>query len=363
MTVWTLAYRALVRPVLFRWDAEDAHLWAMARLASARGSLDTVEALLGPPDDSLSVSVAGLRFRSPIGLAAGLDKHGEAPHAWPALGFGFYELGTITPRPQEGNPRPRVFRLVDDAALINRFGFNSLGAASVAAHLRGQSRRAGVPQGINVGKNRDTPPEAAAADHRAVIDLLGPFADYFVVNVSSPNTAGLRALQSPERIEALVRDAVDAARGVPVFVKLAPDWDTPEDLDATARAVVNGGAAGLIVSNTTLSREGVESSSQAGETGGLSGRPLKDRALAALVRVRAAIGPSVPIIGVGGIESAEDAWARLEAGASLVQVYTALVYQGPGLAHALNAGLAARCAREGLTSIADLTRRWGSRTA
>jgi len=363
VTVWTSAYRALVRPALFRWDAEEAHLWAMAQLAASRGRLEVLEALLGAPDERLSVRVAGLHFQSPVGLAAGLDKHGEAPHAWPALGFGFYELGTITPRPQAGNPRPRVFRLVEDAALINRFGFNSVGAAGVAAHLRGRPRRFGVPQGINVGKNRDTPAQEAAADHRAVIEALGAFADYFVVNVSSPNTAGLRALQSPERIEALVRDAVDAARGVPMFVKLAPDWDTPEDLDATARAVVNGGAAGLIVSNTTLSREGVESSPQAGETGGLSGRPLKDRALAALVRVRAAIGPSIPIVGVGGIESAEDAWARLEAGASLVQVYTALVYQGPGLAHALNAGLAARCTREGLAGIADLTRRWGSQTA
>jgi len=363
VTVWTTAYRALLRPMLFRWDAEEAHLWAMAQLAGARGRLDVVEALLGAPDERLAVTVAGLRFRSPVGLAAGLDKHGEAPHAWPALGFGFYELGTITPRPQAGNARPRVFRLVEDAALVNRFGFNSVGAAAVAAHLRGRTRRATVPQGINVGKNRDTPPEEAAADHRAVIEALGPFADYFVVNVSSPNTAGLRALQSPDRIEALVRDAVGAAQGLPVFVKLAPDWDTPEDLDETARAVVHGGAAGVIVSNTTLSREGVEASPLASETGGLSGRPLKRRALAALVRVRAAVGAHLPLIGVGGIESVEDVWARLAAGASLVQVYTALVYQGPGLPHALNTGLAARCALEGLTGVADLSQRWGSRTA
>ncbi len=353
MSLLTLVYRVCVRPSLFRQDPEDAHVRTMARLASLRAGLGPLEAVLAPPDERLECRIGRLRFRSPIGLAAGLDKHGEAGAAWPALGFGFYELGTITPRPQPGNDRPRVFRLPADSALINRFGFNSVGADAVAAHLRGARRHPEVPQGINVGKNRDTPAEEAARDHRAVIERLGDFADYFVVNVSSPNTAGLRALQTPHLIEALVRDAVDAAAGVPVFVKVAPDWASDDDLGLTGRAIVAGGAVGLIATNTTLSRDNLTTPTS--ETGGLSGRPLRDRAHEALVRLRAAVGPAVPLIGVGGISTVEDAWRRLAAGASLVQVYTALVYEGPGLPSALNRGLSRRLADAGMQSVAELT--------
>jgi len=353
LSLLTLAYRGCIRPGLFRRDPEDAHVRTMARLAGLRTGLDALEAVLAPPDDRLQCRLGPLRFRSPIGLAAGLDKHGEAGAAWPALGFGFYELGTITPRPQPGNDRPRVFRLPADGALINRFGFNSEGAEAVAAHLRASRRHPEVPQGINVGKNRDTPAEEAARDHRAVIERLGAFADYFVVNVSSPNTAGLRALQTPHLIEALVRDAVDAAAGVPVFVKVAPDWASDDDLGLTGRAIVAGGAFGLIATNTTLSRDNLTTPTS--EAGGLSGRPLRDRAHAALVRLRAAVGPAVPLVGVGGITTVEDAWRRLAAGASLVQVYTALVYEGPGLPAALNRGLSRRLAETGLQNVAELT--------
>jgi dihydroorotate dehydrogenase len=346
-------YERLVRPRLFRSDPEDAHEQTMARLARWRLGGPLVEAFLAADDDRLAVELGPLRFRNPVGLAAGLDKHADAPHAWPWLGFGFYELGTVTPRPQPGNPRPRLFRLVEDEAIINRFGFNGPGADAVAAHLaRAPERRADVPRGLNVGKNKDTAPENAAADHRACIERLRPFADYLVINVSSPNTPGLRLLQQPAFIRALVADAVDAARGVPLFVKIAPDWETPDALAETVGAIVEGGAFGIVATNTTLGREGLHGAID--EAGGLSGRPLTERANAVTRTIRRLVGPELPLIGVGGIMDTDDAAERLLAGADVVQIYTGLIYRGPTLPWAINHGLPEALMRQGFESLAGL---------
>jgi len=347
-------YAALIRPHFFRMDAEAAHEAVMERLAGWRWGGAIAEACLAPHDERLTVRLGPLLFRNPIGLAAGLDKHGEAGHVWPWLGFGAYEIGTITPRPQPGNPRPRLFRLPADAALINRFGFNSPGVEAVLRTLErtAADRRPDVPRGLNVGKNKETPAEAAAEDHRACIERLRPFADYFVVNVSSPNTPGLRALQQPAFIRALVADAVDAAAGCPVFVKIAPDWETDTALEETATAIVEGGAFGLVATNTTLTRTGL--SAPCDEAGGLSGRPLKARALAVLRRIRARVGPALPVIGVGGIETGDDAFERLSAGADVVQIYTAFIYGGPLTPRRLCGHLGERLADAGFEDLATL---------
>ncbi len=350
MSLW---YERIVRPRLFAADPEDAHEQTMAQLARWRFGGPLVEAVLSRDDDRLAVTLGPLRFRNPIGLAAGLDKHGDAPQAWPWLGFGFYELGTVTPRPQPGNPRPRLFRLVEDEGIINRFGFNGPGVDAVARHLeRAPERRADVPRGLNVGKNKDTPPENAAADHRVCIERLRPFADYLVINVSSPNTPGLRLLQQPAFIQALVADAVDAARGVPVFVKIAPDWETPDALAETVGAIVAGGAFGIVATNTTLGREGLRRSID--EAGGLSGRPLTKRALEVMRTIRRLVGPDLPLIGVGGILDAEDAAERLLAGADVVQLYSGLIYRGPTLPCEINRELPEVIGARGFETLAAL---------
>jgi dihydroorotate dehydrogenase len=350
-------YAALVRPHFFRMDAEAAHDAVLAHLSGWRTGGGLAEALLAVSDDRLTVRLGPLVFRNPVGLAAGLDKHGTAAHVWPWLGFGACEIGTITPRPQPGNPRPRLFRLTADAALINRFGFNSPGVEAVARTLEGmdEGRRSDVPRGLNVGKNKDTPPEAAAEDHRFCIERLRPFADYFVVNVSSPNTPGLRTLQQPAFIRALVADAVAAAGDCPVFVKIAPDWSPETALDETVAAIVEGGAFGLVATNTTLAREGLSAPSD--EAGGLSGRPLRTRALEVMQRIRRCVGPALPLIGVGGIESGDDAYERLAAGADLVQIYTAFVYGGPTTPRRLCRRLVERLVEDGVEDVAALRAR------
>lgn len=337
-----MIWERLFRPFFFAKDAEEAHERVIGALSRWTVGGEVASALLNVEDERLQVRLGPLTFRNPVGLAAGLDKHGTAAQVWPWLGFGFSEIGTVTPRPQPGNPRPRLFRLPADAAIINRMGFNGPGAEAVARHLARaeRSRRADAPRGLNVGKNKDTPPEETAADHRACIERLRPFADYFVINVSSPNTPGLRALQQPAFLEALVADAVQAARGTPVFVKIAPDWAHEEDLVASLGALVNGGAFGLVATNTTLARDALRSDpALVAEAGGLSGAPLKSRALDVLRTVRRHVGPDLPVIGAGGISTAADALERLAAGADLVQIYTAFVYRGPLLPMALNRGL------------------------
>jgi len=334
---------ALARPLFFRLDPERAHGLTIAGLKALPGAA----ARFNP---RLASSVAGLRFPSPVGLAAGFDKHGEAFGALLRLGFGFVEVGTITPEPQPGNPRPRLFRLVEDRAVINRFGFNSHGQTAAIPRLRDRNRRHGVV-GINLGANKDSPDRVA--DYATGVRRMAPHADYLTINISSPNTPGLRQLQD----EAALRDllaAVRAARplgGPPVFLKVAPDLgeDEPRQI---VRAAIDHGIDGLIVSNTTVSRPPLRST-QAGETGGLSGAPLRSLALDALRRFRVETGGGLPLIGVGGIGSADDAWARIRAGASLVQLYSALVYEGPGLARRIASGLVRHLDRVGFANIAE----------
>ena len=343
-------YRA-VRPLLFALDPERAHELA--------GALLTVWTKLparpGHRDGALSRTVFGVHFPSPVGLAAGMDKGKALVPAWFRMGFGFVEIGTITPRPQPGNERPRLFRLPAKDALINRMGFNNDGAEEVAARLARLGPQPG-PVGINLGRNRATPNDRAADDYLSAFRTLAPRADYVAVNVSSPNTPDLRALQSAEELGRLVetvareRDALAATSGrrLPLLVKLSPD--EPDDaLDAMAEAAVTAGADGFIATNTTVSRDGVEQHSRAGEAGGLSGTPLRSRAERTCARLHLRTGGSVPVVGVGGIASAEDAYRRIRAGASLIQIYTALVYQGPSLPRRLERGLAKLLERDGLT--------------
>jgi dihydroorotate dehydrogenase len=348
-----MLYRRLARRVLFAMDPENAHTRTMRLLGVGSPLLAPVARLLSVRDPRLATTVLDLAFPNPVGLAAGLDKNAEAVAAWARLGAGFVEVGTVTPRPQPGNPRPRVFRLVEDRALVNRMGFNSAGAGTVARHLR-RAHRA-VPIGINVGKNRDTPNEGAAEDYRRAIETLRPVADYFVVNVSSPNTPGLRDLQRPDSIQRLVGIAVAAAGGSgprrPVLVKVSPDLSDGE-LDDAVAAIVEGGADGIVATNTTIARVGLHSS-RAGEAGGLSGVPLRWRANDVCRRIYRRTAGRVPIVGVGGIFTAEDAYERVRSGATLVQVYTALVYDGPGVFRRISRGLARLLERDRLSHISE----------
>lgn len=336
-----MLYR-LAAPALFALDPERAHRLTIAALR--------VAPRLPPPKPGvLATEVAGIAFPNPVGLAAGFDKDAEVPDAALGLGFGFVEVGSITPRPQAGNPKPRLFRLSADRAVINRMGFNNGGAEAAVARLRTRERRGVL--GINVGANKDSADRIA--DYLTGIATFAPFADYLTVNVSSPNTPGLRDLQSEGELAALL-SAIAGARTAetpPVFLKVAPDL-ADGDHERIVRAAIDHGIAGLIVSNTTITRPPLHSA-HAGEAGGLSGVPLRDLALAQLRRFRAVAGRDLPLIGVGGIASAEDAWARIRAGASLVQVYSALVYEGPGLARRIVDGMERCLKRDGFTSIAD----------
>ncbi len=340
---------SLLRPALFRLPAETAHSLTIAALRLG-GHEER-----GAPEPRLCQRVAGITFPNPVGMAAGFDKNAEVPGALIGLGFGFVEVGTITPRPQSGNPRPRLFRLAEDRAVINRMGFNNDGADAVAARLearRGKSAVVGpAVVGINIGANKDSPDRIA--DYARMTRIMAPLATYLSVNVSSPNTPGLRALQDKGALDALL-DAVIEARGTsttPIFLKLAPDL-TASDVDAICKVAHDKRLDALIISNTTVTRPPLRSA-HAGETGGLSGEPLRAIALERLRDFRKASGGTIPLIGVGGIASAEDAWARIKAGASLVQLYSALVYEGPGLARRIARGLAEKVREEGFCSIAE----------
>ena len=335
---------ALLRPALFLLDAERAHQVSLAGLKAL--PLRAPASVTGP----LASEVAGLRFANPLGMAAGYDKDGEVPDALLGLGFGFAEVGSITPLAQAGNPRPRLFRLIEDRAVINRMGFNNHGADAAVARLAARLGRPGIV-GINLGANKDS--SDRIADYATMTQLMAPLASYLAVNVSSPNTPGLRALQDEGALAALL-DAVLAARGPsgpPVFLKVAPDL-APADIDAIARIALDTGLGALIVSNTTVSRPPLRSR-HAGEAGGLSGAPLRDLAQQRLRDFRIATGGAIPLIGVGGIASADDAWARIRAGASLVQLYSAMVYHGPGIARTVNRGLERLMRRDGFASIAE----------
>jgi len=331
---------ALSRPLIFRLDAEAAHRAVMARAAAVGpAGLGLLRALAGAPAGP-PLRVAGIQLRGPVGLAAGLDKDGEAIPVWDALGFGFIEVGTVTPRPQAGNPQPRLFRLVNERAIINRMGFNNHGLPALVPRLRAlreQGRWPAAPVGANIGKNKDTPNDDADADYVACATALRGLADWFTVNVSSPNTPGLRALQEPGRLGALLERTVAAARDTPVLLKLAPDLEA----DALAEAVdvaVRAGCAGVVATNTTLSRPG--ETARCPEAGGLSGAPLWPLAFERIGQAVDAAAGRVPVIGVGGVSSAAQARALLERGCAAVQVYTGFIYEGPGLPGRLHRALA-----------------------
>ena len=333
----------LARPALFALDPERAHRLTVRALTLAPRMRP---AQTGP----LAIDVAGLTFPNPLGMAAGFDKDAEVPDQLLGLGFGFAEVGSITPRPQTGNPRPRLFRLVEDRAVINRMGFNNAGAEVARDRLQRRSRRPGIV-GINVGANKDS--EDRIADYVTMTRIMAPLASYLAVNISSPNTPGLRALQDESALAGLL-DAVIEARGPsgpPVFLKVAPDLE-PADIDAITRIAIERQLGALIVSNTTISRPQL-ASPHAGEAGGLSGAPLRDLAQQRLRDFRTATGGSIPLVGVGGIASAEDAWARIRAGASLVQLYSAMVFGGPGLPRRILRGLEELMRLDGFASIAE----------
>jgi len=341
----------ILRALLFRFDPERIHKLATALLRLA--GRPAVRRLRPRPPPALAVRCLGLEFESPLGLAAGFDKGEGVAAGISALGFGHVEVGTITPRPQPGNPRPRLFRLPAHRALVNRMGFNNQGAEACGARLAalGGPER-GYVLGVNIGKNKDTPNERAADDYLACIDRLGPLADYLVVNLSSPNTPGLRALQEREPLERLLSACVARARPLrrPLLVKLAPDL-SPEALDEAVDVAIAVGASGVVATNTTVARPGeVASDPRAGEAGGLSGAPLAPLALAALRRCYTRARGRIPIVGVGGVMSGEDLYARMRAGASLVQVYTGFIYGGPLFARRALADLAACLRRDGFAS-------------
>jgi len=337
-----MALYPLVRPLAFMLDAESAHRATIAALKLIPKRK--------PPDvpQSLQSTVVGLSFPSPVGLAAGFDKDAEVPEHLLGLGFGFVEVGTLTPRPQPGNSRPRLFRLPEDRAVINRLGFNNRGQAAAFARL--QRCGHGVI-GVNIGANKDSADRIA--DYAGGVASMAPVARYLTINISSPNTPGLRGLQDQGALEELLAAVREArpAKHPPVFLKVAPDLDDG-DAERIVRAAVDHAIDGLIVANTTVSRPPLKSRHSA-EPGGLSGEPLKPLALEALRKFRSASGGEIPLMGVGGIASADDAWERIRAGASLVQLYTAMVYQGPGIARRIALGLAHRLEREGFASIAD----------
>jgi dihydroorotate dehydrogenase len=336
---------AALRPILQRIDPERAHRLTIRALAAGLVPADP-----GPDDPILATRVFGLPFPNPIGLAAGFDKDAEVPDAMLRLGFGFVEVGTITPMPQAGNPRPRVFRLPKSGAVINRLGFNNGGLATAAGRLSLRKRHGIV--GANIGKNKDQ--TDAVADYAAGAAVMAPLAEYLVVNVSSPNTPGLRALQGREPLAALLAGVIGArgANRTPILLKVAPDLSDDDQADIAAVALESG-IDGLIVSNTTLARPAGLDPALSREAGGLSGAPLFDRSTALVATFRRLTQGRLPIVGVGGVRSGADAYAKIRAGAALVQLYTGLVYGGPGLIGAIKRDLAARLRADGFRSVEE----------
>jgi dihydroorotate dehydrogenase len=343
----------LARPLIHALDAETAHQMTVKAL----------KAMPAPPqqpnDPCLAVEAFGLRFANPVGLAAGFDKHAEVPDKAMALGFGFVEVGGVTPLPQPGNARPRVFRLPQDQAVINRYGLNSDGADVVRRRLAARKRRGGIV-GVNIGANKDSADRTA--DYVTLVQQLGPVVDYLSVNVSSPNTPGLRNLQARATLDDLlarVVEARDALYGhpVPLLLKIAPDV-TEHDLDDIVAVARERRIEGMIVANTTIARPAwLKDQTLAQETGGLSGKPVFAPSTRVLAQTFQRVDGQFPLIGVGGIDSPEAALTKIEAGATLIQFYSAMVFKGPGLARSIAQGLAAICKREGLSSVSTLTGR------
>lgn len=330
---------ALARPFLLRLDAEAAHDLTMNLLARGQGT--PLQWAWSQPMVSDAIELAGLRFPNRVGMAAGLDKNARCIDALSAMGFGFVEVGTVTPKPQPGNPQPRMFRLPQARALINRLGFNNQGLEAFIANVRqSKCRASGNPMllGLNIGKNAATAIEDATSDYLIALEGVYPHADYVTVNISSPNTKNLRALQTDEALDGLLGDiaarreelAAQQGRRVPVFVKIAPDLDA-DQVAVIAAILQRHGMDGVIATNTTIRREAVQGMPHAEETGGLSGAPVREASNQVIRQLRAALGPAFPIIGVGGIMSAEDAVEKIRAGADVVQIYSGLIYEGPAL--------------------------------
>jgi dihydroorotate dehydrogenase len=338
-----MSFYPFIRPFVFALGAEAAH---RATIAAVK-FLPLHSAHL---PESLKSTVAGVEFPSPVGLAAGFDKDAEIAAEMLTLGFGFVEVGTLTPRPQAGNPKPRLFRLTEDRAVINRMGFNNRGQADAFMRLEACSR-AGGPVGVNIGANKDSPD--MVGDYVAGVKAMSSVADYLTVNISSPNTPGLRALQNHGALDTLLSAIAGArsASGPPVFLKVAPDLEAG-DPERILRSAVDNRIDAIIISNTTVSRPALKSE-LAREQGGLSGQPLKPLALDTLRRFRSASGGQLPLIGCGGIATADDAWERICAGASLVQLYTAMIYEGPHVARHIATGLAQKLERSAFGSIAE----------
>jgi dihydroorotate dehydrogenase len=368
-------YNRWVGPLLSRDDGADAEQLSVLTLAAlgqaslrrrwplVSGSLAGLGAELQRSDPRLEQTLFGCRFTNPVGLAAGFDKNGVAAAIWHLFGFGFAELGTITWQAQAGNPRPRLFRLAAERAALNRMGFNNLGAEAVRRTLERQNmpppgQRPAI-LGLNLGKSRSASLELAPDDYASSLELLAPLADYAVINVSSPNTPGLRELQEEAQLRRLVERLRRLPACPPLLVKIAPDLED-DAIDSIARIAYEEGLAGVIAVNTSLNRLGLEQRrlSQTGRTlaeeqGGLSGAPLRARAVEVIRRLRATAGPSLPLIGVGGIDSPESAWERITAGASLVQIYTGWIYRGPALVPALLEGVATQLDRHGFRQIGE----------
>jgi dihydroorotate dehydrogenase len=353
-------YRLLFAQVLRRFDAETVHhltIRALRVLSLAPVVKRRLYQRLAPRDEALRVQAFGVHFPSPFGLAAGFDKDAGCVEALAAFGFGHVEVGTITAHAQPGNPRPRLFRLVSDRAIVNRMGFNNRGAVQAARRLR-RPRSVPVVVGVNIGKTKVIPEELAVRDYVASARRLAPLADYLVVNVSSPNTPGLRNLQAVELLGPLLEEVRRVAGRTPLLVKIAPDL-ADEDIDAVADLAVELGLAGVIATNTTVGREGLSKDPGAAEAGGLSGRPLKGRSLEVLRRLRARTGDRLTLVSVGGVESVDDVWERLLAGATLVQGYTAMIYEGPLWAWRINRGLSRRLRLHGYSSVREVVGRVG----
>jgi dihydroorotate dehydrogenase len=331
----------IVRPLAFSLGAEAAHRATIAALKLAPKGR--------PPEfaPSLRTNVAGIDFSSPVGLAAGFDKDGEVPEQMLGLGFGFVEIGTITPKPQPGNPKPRLFRLIEDQAVINRMGFNNGGQQAAFDRLNHANR--GVV-GVNVGANKDSVDRIA--DYAVGVRRMSAVASYITINISSPNTPGLRGLQDEGALNELLAAVEEVRTEKPIFLKVAPDL-AEGDPERIVRAALDHHLDGIIVANTTVTRPPLKSR-HAKEQGGLSGAPLKSLALDALRKFRSATGGEIPLIGVGGISNANDAWERIRAGASLIQLYSAMVYEGPGIARRIADGLAQMLERDGYSSISEV---------
>ncbi|MBO7745560.1 quinone-dependent dihydroorotate dehydrogenase [Paenibacillus sp. MWE-103] len=358
-----MLYTKIAKPYFFRMDAEKAHHMVIDGLHTARrvpGVPAVMRAMYGVAEaKELETSLFGLRFPHPVGLAAGLDKNAKAVDMFANIGFGFAEVGTVTPKGQAGNEQPRLFRLPSDEALVNRMGFNNDGAAAMAERL-GRLGRHRIPIAVNIGKNKTTPNELAHEDYRACLRQLYTYGDFFVVNISSPNTPDLRALQHGDELKLLLsavmeesgaQAAKSGAARKPVLVKIAPDMSA-DQLGYTAETIVASGVDGIIATNTTIGRDGLRHPN-AKETGGLSGKPLRERSTEIVREVYRLTGGRLPIIGSGGIFTASDAYDKIRAGASLVEIYTALIYRGPELLRELTEGLKALLKKDGYTSIVE----------